>query len=231
LKFSTSRCKVLPRSADHHRWACLALPIKTNGHHQAHLMPPMKTHGHCQLYLAHPMSPSILHQPHRVLAQNYKGVDIAGAEKMRALLPIPLQASIRKLTSKWMAQVPAHGGQPGNAVQQGRLLQGELHCCMQKVLAYGGYIPLIKSLHICSCTHWRHLTCLLQYPTAITTQLGLALPSLLSLYFFTYPFPFAALPLIHFPFYLQLYPTLHHFPFPSLFKFSLLDLEAPGGLS
>jgi len=96
--------------------------MKTNSHRQAHLMPPMKTRGHRQLYQAHPMSPSILHWPHRVLTQNRKGVDVAGAEKMRALLLIPLQASVRKSTSKWMAQVPAHGGQPGNAVQQGRLL-------------------------------------------------------------------------------------------------------------
>jgi len=205
--------------------------MKTNGHHQVHLIPPMKTCGHCQLYLAHPTSPSILHQPHGVLAQNCKGVDVTGAEKMRVLLPIPLQASIGKSTSKWTAQVPAHGGQPRNAVQQGRLLQGELRRCLQKALAYGGHIPLIKSLCICSCTHWHHLACSLQYPTAITIQLALALPPLLSLYFFTYPFPFAALPLIHFPFYLQLCPALHHFPFPSLFKFSLLDLEAPGGLS
>ena len=205
--------------------------MKTNGHRQAHLMPPMKTRGYRQLYQAHPTSPSILHRPRGVLAQNRKGVDVAGAEKMRALLPIPLQASVGKSTSKWTAQVPAHGGQPGNAVQQGRLLRGELHRCVQKALAYGGHIPLIKSLRVCSCTHQRHLACSLQYPTAITTQLALALPPLLSLYFFTYPFPFAALPLIHFPFYLQRCPALHHFPFPGLFKFSLLDLEAPGGLS
>jgi len=205
--------------------------MKTNGHHQMHLMPPMKTHDYCQLYLAHPTSPSILHQPCGVLTQNCKGVDIAGAEKMRMLLLILLQASIRKSTSKWTAQVLAHSGQPRNAVQQGRLLQGELRHCMQKALAYRGHISLIKSLHICSCTHQHHLACSLQFPTAITMQLALALPPLLSLYFFTYPFPFAALLLIYFPFYLQLCPVLHHFPFPGLFKFSLLDLEAPGGLS
>jgi len=183
--------------------------MKTNSHYQVHLMPPIKTCSHCQLYLAHPTSPSILYQPHRVLTQNCKGVDIAGTEKMRALLPIPLQASIRKSTSKWMVQVPAHSSQPRNAVQQGRLLQGELHHCMQKALAYGGHIPLIKSLCICSCTHQHHLACLLQYPTAIAMQLALALCPLLSLYFFTYLFPFATLPLIHFPFYLQLCPVLH----------------------
>ena len=160
-------------------------------------MPPMKTRGYRQLYQAHPTSPSILHQPRGVLTQNRKGMDIAGAEKMRALLPIPLQASVGKSTSKWMAQVPAHSGQPGNAVQQGRLLQGELHRCVQKALVYGGHIPLIKSLRVCSCTHQRHLACSLQYPTAIATQLALALPPLLSVtflalynYLFLFLFPF-----------------------------------------
>jgi len=76
----------------------------------------MKTHGHCQHHIAHLMIPNIRHQPHRVLAQKCKGVDVAGAEQMRVLLLIPLQANAEKLTSKWTAWVLAGGGQLGNDV-------------------------------------------------------------------------------------------------------------------
>jgi len=139
-------------------------------------MPPMNTYSHHQLHLAHPLSPSIHHQPHRVLDQKCKGVGIAGTDKMRVLLPISPQASgtgrsMRKLT----AWVPACSGQLENTIWQGRLLQGELHCCMWKALAYGSRILLLKSLRICSCTHQCHFAC--------SPNLQLPLPC-------NYPMPF-----------------------------------------
>jgi len=76
----------------------------------------MKTHSHRQHHIAHLMIPNIRHRPHGVLAWKCKGVDVAGAEQMRALLPIPLQANAEKLTSKWTAWVLAGGGQLGNDI-------------------------------------------------------------------------------------------------------------------
>jgi hypothetical protein len=89
---------VLPMRTNGHRQARPAVPMKTDGHLRAHLLLPMKTCGRRQLCLAHPKSPS--RQPHRVLARKFKGMGVAGAEKMGVQLPMPLQTSAEKSNAK-----------------------------------------------------------------------------------------------------------------------------------
>jgi hypothetical protein len=61
----------------------------------------MKTNDHRQLRLAQPTSARGHRQPCRVLlAWKRKAVGVAGAGKMGVLLPIPLQASAGKSTTK-----------------------------------------------------------------------------------------------------------------------------------
>jgi len=62
-------------------------------------------------------------QPHGVLAQNCKGVGIAGAEKVGMLMPIPLEGSPKRLAMKQMVQVSTCGSQNRNAAQQQRQLK------------------------------------------------------------------------------------------------------------
>ena len=115
-------------SANRHSWACPELPMKMNGCHLAHLellmkmngchlahleLPmkmssclqarlalPMKTNGHQQLCLAYLMSICSYCPPRKALAQKCRGGSGTGAEKMGVLLPIPLQASTGKSTTK-----------------------------------------------------------------------------------------------------------------------------------
>jgi len=54
-------------------------------------------------------------QPHRVLAQNCKGVGIAGAEKVGMPMPIPLEGSTKRLATKQMVQVSTCSSRNGNA--------------------------------------------------------------------------------------------------------------------
>ena len=49
-------------------------------------------------------------QPHGVLAQNCKGMGIAGTEKVGMPMPIPLEGSTKRLATKQMVQVSTCGG-------------------------------------------------------------------------------------------------------------------------
>ena len=93
----------------------------TNGHHQAHLALPMKAKSHRQLLPAQPIGTSS--RCGKELAPKCKGVSITGVEKMRVLLPIPLQASAGKSTAKWTAKASTGGGQLGIDAQQRRSLK------------------------------------------------------------------------------------------------------------
>jgi len=133
------------RSTNPHCCAHLALPMKTNNYHQAHLMLPMKTHAHAHAHahahtqpqVTHLMSPRIRRKRRGVLAWKCKGVDISGAEQMRALLLMPLARGARKPSCKSTVQVSPCSIQIRIAVQQGRLLKSELHHCMQRAPTWG----------------------------------------------------------------------------------------------
>lgn len=82
----------------------------------------MKAYNFRQLRLAGSADNSNRRHPCKVLN---KGVDVAGPEKILALLPNLPQASAGKSMAKSTVQVPMSGGQIGNGVLQRRPLRGK----------------------------------------------------------------------------------------------------------
>lgn len=111
-----------PRSASRHSQVHLALPTKTSGCRHPHTMLPVKTQDHRQLLPAHPVGASSRRQSHGALARKFKGVDVSGAEMIRVLPLVHLQASARKSIIKKAVKVPS-GDRIGTAAQQQRLLK------------------------------------------------------------------------------------------------------------
>jgi hypothetical protein len=93
---------LLPMKARSHRQLRPAQSVSASSHRQLRGVLARKACSHRQLRPAQSMSASSLRQLREVLARKYKGVglDLAGEEKMGVLLPIPLQASARKLTAR-----------------------------------------------------------------------------------------------------------------------------------
>ena len=90
----------LPTKMNGCHLAHLELPMKMSSCLQAHLALLMKMNGHQQLHLAYLMSICSCRLPHKVLAQKCRGGSSIGTKKMGVLLPIPLQASTGKSTTK-----------------------------------------------------------------------------------------------------------------------------------
>jgi hypothetical protein len=83
-----------------HGYDRLELLVKTNSWPQAQLALQMKAICRHQLRLAQPMSARSHRQRYRALTQKCNRVGVSGLEKMRVMLPIPLQASTGKSITK-----------------------------------------------------------------------------------------------------------------------------------
>ena len=97
LKFSPSRCKMLPMSNNHYS--------------RAHRAPQIKASSHRQLHLSF-LSASSHRQPCKVIARKLKGVDVARAETNSSGC-CPFKETPKNQPPSKMAQVSIHGGQKG----------------------------------------------------------------------------------------------------------------------